>query len=145
MNILKLPVWALLILTLTGCAIQQTVNPVTDIQSKEVCIIENPPVRPGFLATYRNTLQEQGFQVKLLPVGSNYDKCPVVSTYTGKWSWDLGLYLAYAEIKVYKHGVLTGNALYDSTKGSANFSKFIKGEEKIRELVIKLFPGTQKT
>lgn len=126
-------------LLVTGCTITQQVKPVSELGTREVCLVQDPAVRAGFLRTYRDTLQGLGYAVKLLPPGSNLDACPVVSTYLGRWSWDLGLYMSYAEIKVYKNGTLTGSALYDSTKGGGNMNKFIKGDEKIRELVSQLF------
>jgi len=50
------------------------------------------------------------------------------------------MYMAFAEITVYSDGKEVGKALYDSLRGGANMSKFIRGEEKIKELVDQLFP-----
>ena len=46
--------------------------------------------------------------------------------------------MALAEIRIFRNGEKVGEAIYDSTKGSfagGGFKKFIKGEEKIYELV----------
>ena len=64
--------------------------------------------------------------------------CEWTLTYTARWTWDLALYMSYAEIKVFKNGKLDGEAMYDSTRGGANMSKFIDSEPKIRELVEEL-------
>lgn len=140
MSLIRLSSISICIVILSGCSIKQEVKSVAPLNNKEICIIENPPVREGFLATYNHTLTKKGYKVKLIPQDSSLDTCKVVSTYMGRWSWDLAIYLAYAEINVYKNGELIGNALYDSRSGSANMGKFIKGEEKIIELTNKLFP-----
>lgn len=53
--------------------------------------------------------------------------------------------LSYANIEVFRDGQLVGKAEYDSRSGSANMNKFIKGENKVRELVELLFPVISST
>jgi hypothetical protein len=133
---------ALGISLLAGCAITQTVKPVDRFEGSQVCIVVNPAVsQAGFLDTYSRVLSEKGYTVKQLMAGSAVTECPVTSTYTANWRWDLGLYMAYADIKVFNKGQQTGQAVYDSRRGSGNMNKFIKGEAKIAELVNELFPG----
>lgn len=130
---------------LTGCAITQNVKPVDGFEGREICIVVNPAVsQQGFLATYQRVLTVKGYQVRQLPVGSSLTACPVTSTYTANWRWDLALYMAYADIKVYSNGQQSGQATYDALMGGANMGKFIKGEAKIEELVNQLFPGSAK-
>jgi hypothetical protein len=126
---------------LAGCAIKQSVQPVARLSANEVCIIENLAVRPGFLDVYKRVLGEKGYAVRQLPPGAHFEDCPVTSTYTANWRWDLALYMAFADIRVFHKGEQTGQAVYDALGGSANMGKFIKGEEKIAELVNQLFPG----
>lgn len=129
-------------LSLAGCAINQTVKPVERFAGTEVCIVVNPAVsQGGFLATYTRVLTEKGFTVRQIAPGSAVTECPVTSTYTANWRWDLGLYMAFADIKVYSNGQQSGQAVYDAMSGGANLNKFIKGEAKITELVNQLFPG----
>jgi len=126
----------------TGCAINQTVKPVEPFESRRVCVITNPAViQPAFLATYSRVLNEKGYEVKELSAGSALTECPVTSTYTANWRWDLALYMVFADIKVYENGQQSGQATYDATKGGANMSKFINAETKIEELANQLFPG----
>jgi hypothetical protein len=128
---------------LTGCAITQSVKPVERFEGNQVCIVVNPAVsQQGFLETYSRVLSEKGYTVKQLTAGTPITECPVTSTYTANWRWDLGLYMAYADIKVFNDGQQSGQAVYDSRSGGANMNKFIKGEAKITELVNELFPGT---
>ena len=143
---LRLSYVALASLLLAGCAINQTVNPVERFEGKQVCIIVNPAVsQPGFLATYTRVLSEKGYAVRQLPPGSPVTECPVTSTYTANWRWDLALYMAFADIKVYTNGRQSGRAVYDALGGGANMNKFVRGDAKIAELVDQLFPGNAKT
>jgi hypothetical protein len=133
---------ALVSILLVGCAINQTVKPVERFVGTQVCIVTNPAVsQAGFLATYTRILTEKGFTVRQLSPGSPVTECPVTSTYTANWRWDLGLYMAFADIKVFSNGQQSGQAVYDAMRGGANMNKFIKGETKIAELVNQLFPG----
>ena len=130
----------LLIVGLAGCAIHQNVKPVERFEGKQVCVIENPAVKYNFLSTFKQSLEGRGFDVKVLPATSALRECPITVTYTANWRWDMAMYMAYAEIKVYNNGQPVGEAVYDSLKGGANMGKFIKGEDKIIELVNQLFP-----
>ena len=126
---------------LVGCAIHQNVRPVERFESKQVCVIENAAVKYNFLATFKQALERRGYTVNVLPATAALRECPITATYTANWRWDLAMYMAYAEIKVFNTGKPVGEAVYDSLKGGANISKFINGESKIVELVNQLFPG----
>lgn len=133
----------LLAVSSAGCTIIQEVEPVS-VQPQtvgEVCVVENPDVREGFLATYRQALHNKGFSTRLLDPGTPVDVCPVTSTYVARWSWDLTIYMAYARIRVFDGGAGAGEALYDATGGGGRMDKFIDAEPKILELVNELFPG----
>lgn len=125
---------------LNGCAIHQKVTPVAAGNEKSVCIIENMSVKHNFLPSYHKTLAEKGYSVKILDPSASINQCQMTSTYNANWRWDLALYMAYAEIKVYTDGKVIGEAKYDSTKGGGNLGKFINADAKIGELVNQLFP-----
>jgi len=128
--------------SLTGCSIVQTVTPVDRLKSREICIINNPAVsQPGFLTTYERLLQNKGLSTRLLDPGASITDCKVTSTYTANWRWDMALYMAYADIKVYVDGQQSGHAEYNALEGGGNMGKFIRAEEKIEELVNLLFPA----
>jgi hypothetical protein len=128
-------------LVLTGCAIHQTVKPVQQVESRQICIIQNPAVRAGFVEAYRRSLSTKGYAVRDLPPDAALTECPVTSTYSARWRWDLAMYMSYAELRVYSNGRPVGEALYDSQRGGANMSKFIEADRKVEELVNQLFPG----
>jgi len=136
--------FATLILSLAGCgSIQQQSQPVSHSanEPREICVIEDPTVRASFLDTYKTDLSQKGFTVRVLPQGTAVDACPLTSTYEAHWRWDLALYLAYADLKVYRNGRLDGEALYDAKSAMLNLDKFIDAGNKIQELTNQLFPS----
>lgn len=126
---------------ISGCAIRQKVSPVERFSEKQICIVENPAVKNGFLESYRKVLSSKGYEVRVLPPSASLIECAVTSTYTANWRWDLAMYMAFAEIKVYQQAKPTGSAVYDATRGGGNMGKFISADTKIAELVNQLFPG----
>ena len=87
---------------LIGCAINQTVEPLKGPAPNEICIIENPDVRPGFLVEYQKTLEEFGYRVRVLPESGQITDCMITSSYVARWSWDwfwtFEVYMSLAEI-----------------------------------------------
>jgi hypothetical protein len=128
------------VLLLGACAITQNVSPVEPFDGKEICVIENPAVvQAAFLPTYQKKLEGKGYTVRVLPADAKVTDCPVTSTYTANWRWDLALYMAYADLRIFTNGKQAGQATYDSLSGGANLGKFIKADEKLGELVDQLF------
>lgn len=135
-------VLALVIGCVSACTIQQQITPVDRavLADPVVCIIEDPAVRPGFLAEVLKALRDLGYSTQQLPPDASVTECATVMTYTARWSWDLTIYMSYARIVVYSDGAKAGEALYDATRGGGRLDKFIDAEPKIRELVEELFP-----
>lgn len=127
-----------LVFSLSACSIKQTVEPTALTQQSALCIIENPAVREGFLQTLQSSLQQRDITHRVVSNRSIPRECEWTMRYVGRWSWDLALYMSYAEIKVFHNGNLDGEAIYDSTKGGASMAKFIDAETKIDELVNEL-------
>lgn len=123
---------------LSACTITQEIEPAELEQDVNVCIIENPKVREGFLEELTSVLTAKGISHTVVNESSIPEECKWTATYTARWSWDMSLYMAYAEIKVFHNGNLDGKAIYDSTGGSGNMNKFIRADEKIKELVNEL-------
>lgn len=123
---------------ISACSITQKVEPAEITTGSELCIIENPDVRKGFLEEYKAALSSKGVSYQVVSENSVPASCEWTSTYIARWTWDLSLYMSYAEIKIFHNGSLDGEAKYDSTRGGANMSKFIDAEPKIRELVNEL-------
>ncbi len=133
-----------IVLLISGCTISQHVEQAEISNDAEVCIIENDAVRKGFLPELEKVLHEKGIRYVVTDRQYANQNCEWTVTYVARWTWDLTIYMSYAEIKVFKNGVLDGEAVYDSTKGGANMSKFINAEPKIRELVDQLMQRESK-
>lgn len=130
-------------LSATGCSIKQAVTPaeLSAELAPEICTIPAIGLRAGFNTTYQQLLMEKGFRTRQLAPGSNPNRCPLSTTYTGSWGWDLALYMKYADIRVYQHGRQVGQAEYDARWGGGRPDKFISAENKIAELTHQLFPA----
>ena len=128
-----------LVTALYGCAISQSVEPTSSVVAGEICIIENPDVRPKFLEIYQRELGKKGFKTRVIPATSTLFDCPQTSRYTANWRWDMAMYLAYADLRVLEDGLLVGQATYDSLAGPLNLAKFGTTADKLRPLVDQLF------
>ena len=127
---------------LSGCAITQDVTPSgLDQRAQDLCLVRNSEVvQGGFHDVYVRVLEKKGFKVRSLPDKAPVTSCPLVATYEAIYRWDLAIYLARADLRIYADGKEAGRAVYDSLSGGANMSKFIRTEPKLTELVDQLFP-----
>ncbi|WP_217475846.1 Sbal_3080 family lipoprotein [Stutzerimonas stutzeri] len=132
----------LALLALAGCSIKQTVTPaaLSAELTPEICTVPAIGLRAGFGVAYQQALRDKGFRTRQLAPGSDPARCPLSTTYTGTWRWDLLLYMSYADIRVYQNGRQVGRAEYDARWGSGRPDKFIDAESKIKELTQQLFP-----
>ena len=129
-------------LALSGCAITQDVTPSgLDQRAQELCLVRNSEVvQDGFHEVYERVLVKKGFKVRWLPDKSPITSCPLVGTYEVIYRWDLAIYLARADLRIYANGTEAGRAVYDSLSGGANMNKFVRTEPKLTELIDQLFP-----
>jgi len=128
----------------SGCSIKQTVTPavLSSDMAPEICMIPAEGLREGFNTTYVKLLTDKGFHTRQIPPGSSPSSCPLSTTYIGTWSWDLAIYMSYADIRVYEYGQQVGQAEYDSRWGGGRvIDKFINAEKKITEMTNQLFPN----
>lgn len=132
---------ALAAFAVAGCAITQEVTPFKLGQpAQELCLVRNSEVvQDSFHDVYVKVLERKGFRVRSLPDKAAVDACPVLATYEATYRWDLAIYLARADLRVFADGKEAGRAVYDSLSGGANMNKFIRTEPKLTELVDKLF------
>lgn len=126
-------------IAVTGCSISTRVKPVEQASIAKVCIQENPKVMmDGFLPELRSQIAGYGIETRTY-TGATPADCPYHLQYTANWQWDLAMYLTYAELKVFDHTDLIGEAVYDARQGGANMNKFGTTAEKLRTLTEPLF------
>ena len=112
---------------------QVTPAELSSEMTPEICLIPAEGLREGFNTTYENLLKSKGFHTRQMPPGSALSSCPLSTTYIGTWSWDLAIYMSYADIRVYQYGQQVGQAEYDSRWGGGRvLDKFINAEKKYR-------------
>lgn len=137
---------AALAAVLPACTITQVANPVAKevVAAKplSIALVQNTAVRmSGFHGELQRALERRGFKVETKPMGTDLAGLPLAMTYTANWSWDMDLYMSYAQLDVYRKGVKAGDAVYDSRGGGLHAAKFIDADRKADELVGEIFPG----
>ncbi len=125
---------ATLVLPLAGCVSMQVIK-ATSISDKTVCIVDNPAVRVEFRDAYERQVQAKGYETKI--VDTNV-ACPTTSTYTASYGFHWGVYLASAQLTIYRNGKEIGKATYHAPYASPE--KHGRVEGKIEALVTQLLP-----
>lgn len=131
-------------LSLSACSVTYEAKPARDFGSynQEICVVDNPDVRPEFLTALTTQLRDRGFTVRVMSKGSAVSICPLTSTFIGKWSWDFTPYMSVAEIKIFKDGQLIGESSYKAPRGGWGFTLEVydSTDKKIAGMLEKLFP-----
>ena len=132
-----------LLMALTGCSIKTSVKPVGNVKVSDLCIKTNPRVlMEGFLPELEGQIRSHGIKVRTFE-GQIPADCAHHLEYTANWSWDMAMYLTYAELRVYERVNLLGEAIYDARRGGARFDKFGTTSSKLQPLVDELFGSKQ--
>lgn len=112
-------------LTLNGCSISTNVKPVP-IKISDICIENNPAVfMDGFLPELRSQIESHDIKTRVFDDVMTKD-CLYQLEYTANWSWDIVMWLTYAELKVYENESrqTIGEAIYDARIGGGRPDKF---------------------
>jgi Short C-terminal domain len=126
-------------LSLAGCSITQTVDPIKGTQASQVCVANNPKVHMDeFQPEVQRQIEARGIPTRAYS-GTRPAECSLHLEYTANWAWDMAMYLTYAEFRVYDGAGLAGQAVYDARNGGARLDKFGTTAEKIRPLIEQLF------
>jgi len=101
-------------------------------------------VRAVFQDELLAALERRGLSSRVLPAGSPVTTCPVSLTYNARWSWDFVLYMAWAEVVVYRDGARAGDALYSAPRARSSFTFGIykSTASKVDTMVEQLFPAS---
>ena len=110
---------------LAACSIKQTVESADINREASVCVVENTKVREGFLLALEESLVLKNINYVVVEPNDRDAQCDAKITYTANWTWDLAIYMTYAEINLYSDGKLAGKATYDSRMGGGRLDKFI--------------------
>ncbi|MFJ1257632.1 Sbal_3080 family lipoprotein [Cupriavidus sp. CuC1] len=139
-------------LLVTGCATYQAVVPVDRGDHIAVmqpadgtlfCVIANAGSGNAYAEFIRDSVQQRGFEFKMLSPGSSVASCPYTATVYMQRQTYWRDFLSTAEIIVYINGERAGKANYDALRsaGGLNLSNLVPPEMKIDELFEQLLPG----
>jgi hypothetical protein len=135
---------AALVAILSSCTITQTSNPVAEpvVSGAEICVVEKLDVREDFRSALITSLRQRNFRIRPLKQGTAYEPCPLALSYNAKYSWDFVMYMAWAELTVYKKGTQVGDALYSAPTGGWSMTTRIyeSTQSKVDTMVSQLFP-----
>ena len=125
----------IIVVTSTGC-IKTHITPIEAKKIGLICIRDNPiSFREDFLSLIRDEFRKNLIKTRLLEHGQDEKECFCIMEYTASWEWDRIFYLSYAKIEVYKNDLLIGSAEYDATNAGYAFTKYIKDEIIISQLI----------
>jgi hypothetical protein len=117
-----------------GCSITTRVDPVPEGVIPSLCVRENEALwSKQFLPTLREQLGRHGIETTVYQ-GDRPPGCRYHLEYEAQWKWDLAVYLAYADVRLYDDGVLVGRGTYDA-RGSGRLDKFGRGDERLARLL----------
>jgi hypothetical protein len=132
----KFILMAMVTLWLSGCT-SIKINPVAGINTDEIiCIIKNPGVNQNFVEAYKASIESVGYQATIKE--SDDGSCVVTSNYSAHYGMHWGMYLASADLKIFKNKTLVGQAIYNAPR--SDFTKHGRITKKIDTLVLSLFP-----
>lgn len=127
---------------LAACTITKRVSPIPSDTVKAVCVKENPLVwSEGFLPALRAQFERHGIGTSVYKEDQPAD-CRYRAEYTANWSWDIFVYLEYADVRMYDGDLLIGNATYDAREGSGRMDKFGRTETKLEEIMTRMLTGS---
>lgn len=118
----------------------RTVDPIPT-KISDICIKRNPKVfMDAFLPELQTQIESFGIKTRVFDDKAP-DNCSFQLRYTANWTWDLAMYLTYAEIAVYEnmHKQRIGRGIYDARDGSGNLSKFGSTANKLKTITDPLF------
>jgi len=132
----------LAIFFISGCAgpkyIASSIDEgLVDLEPK-IRVIRDEKTRAGFEKAVVKWLDESMMAYELVPSNSEHNPDFLNLEYTGRWSWDLGLFLADAKIKASHKGENVGVVKYQAPN-TLSSSKFGDAEERIGYMMDVLF------
>ncbi len=128
----------MLLVVLAGCATERKVQPTSGERISAICIEENTLVaQAGFLPELRRQIETRGVETSVYS-GARPADCEKHMKYTANWSWDLALYLSYAQLNVYDDTKAIGSATYEASPWALD--KFGPTATKLTPMVAQLFP-----
>lgn len=127
-------------LVLAGCSTQSYMVSPEKISPGEVCVLPDSSNRKVAYFAAVDGLKKKGFSVKEVSAGGT-SGCRAVFSCQTVSRWDMANFTSDISLEYWEGGLLKASAKYHAANG-LNFSKYINTEEKINDLLNKMFPDT---
>lgn len=143
----------LLFLLVGGCAARQDISQFAPSNiPQNACIAKHDAVRAGVLKALQDGFRKHGVQTRVIQATytqkhglwqpqvslDQLNECDVIVFYVANWTWDIAMYMYFANIWITDPGM--NNKVAQATyKAGAGPSKWRIARKKIIELVDKLF------
>jgi len=143
---IKFAIGILVVILFSGCSTMK----VTQIDKKHkleyLCIEDNPKVKVNdFIPVIEKKFHSYGIATDIYAKNRIPEYCNVKMEYTALRSWDIGTYLSFAEVNLYKDGKSVGHAEYGMTgKGGLDLSKWASVKSKMTPVIEKLLSQYDK-
>lgn len=125
-----------------GCSITTHVEPLPPGTTSAVCIKENPETwSEEFLPTLQGEFERHGIKTTTYADDKPAD-CRYHVEYNVNWSWDMAVYLEFADIQIFEDQKPVARATYDARHGSGRLDKFGTTAEKLARLMDQLLGGS---
>lgn len=130
---------ALGLVLLASCSINDRVEPLAVSKISKICLKTNEAVHmSGFRPEVIYQFERHGVTTTTYS-GARPKNCRYHGDYVARWTWDMAMYLNFAEIKVYDRGKQIGLVEYDARVAQFHIGKFGTTRSKLDPLFDRLF------
>lgn len=130
---------ALGLILLSSCSINDRVDPLPAAKMTKICLKTNEAVHmSGFLPELIHQFERHGVSATSYS-GRRPKGCRYHGSYVARWTWDMAMYLNFAEIKIYDRGKQVGLVEYDARVAQFHIGKFGTTRSKLEPLFDRLF------
>jgi len=130
---------ALGLILLASCSINDRVDPLPVAKMTKICLKTNEAVHmSGFLPELIHQFERHGVKATSYN-GARPKGCRYHGNYVARWTWDMAMYLNFAEIKIYDRGKQIGLVEYDARVAQFHIGKFGTTRSKLDPLFDRLF------
>lgn len=145
------------LLTLSGCAAKQQITGFQKVPPKNICVARHEAVREGFHNALLEALERNLATVKTVPANyvekhqawhptvgdESIDHCDAFAFYVANWTWDITMYMYYANIWITdpEMNQKIAQATYQTGGGP---DKWINAKKKVDELVDQIYQQTSR-
>lgn len=138
---MRIAALALGLILLTSCSINDRVEPLPVAGMTKICLRTNEAVHmSGFLPEIIHQFGRHGVTATSY-AGARPKGCRYHGKYVARWTWDMAMYLNFAEIKIFDHGKQIGLVEYDARVAQFHIGKFGTTRSKLGPLFDRLFAG----